>query len=582
MDTNKNIFTNLIITTMKTKVFAIVGLLLSLCFIASGKGEARNDLSGVDTLRISCTSEIFDLTTKWVNEFEGLYPDIHITVNSVPESSIIKSLQGETDLSFSTDASNIASMDASLLQVVVGRDILVPIMNSSNPFLKEIYQQGITSDEFAQTINNQEMRKWGTLLENNQSDPVHYYMLSDESIKIGLLKFLNISETDLREVEAKSEQELISLIQNDPYAIGFCRLTSIVGSDSQNLLSGIQLIPIDKNGNGKIDFIENIFGNVMDLERGVWIGKYPKSLIQNIYSISSSNKTSETGIAFLKWIVTDGQTLLSQSGYTGLVFNERQSKIDKFTNVLNQEALGSQVAQQNHAFPSTKEVLIIVFIVLAVASLLLQVRSQNRKVIKSTEVGSGSPLVFNADSVAAPKGLLYDKSHTWVFMNEDGRVKMGIDDFLQHLTGPITRIEMKNAGEKIKKGDPFLSIVQNGKHITVYAPISGTIKEQNKLLDTNSTIINNSPYRDGWVYVLEPVNWVNEIRFLIMEKKYKEWIKGEFSRFKDFLSLALKPEMPNYAFSTLQDGGELKNGILEELGPEIWEDFQTQFIDTPQ
>jgi hypothetical protein len=29
----------------------------------------------------------------------------------------------------------------------------------------------------------------------------------------------------------------------------------------------------------------------------------------------------------------------------------------------------------------------------------------------------------------------------------------------------------------------------------------------------------------------------------------------------------------------LQDGGEIKDGVLSDLSPEVWEDFQTNFID---
>ena len=47
--------------------------------------------------------------------------------------------------------------------------------------------------------------------------------------------------------------------------------------------------------------------------------------------------------------------------------------------------------------------------------------------------------------------------------------------FFSILTGPITRIKMKNAGEKVKKGEHILSIIQNGKQLNLYAPVSGTI-----------------------------------------------------------------------------------------------------------
>ncbi|MFA5819630.1 MAG: hypothetical protein WC854_10155 [Bacteroidales bacterium] len=61
--------------------------------------------------------------------------------------------------------------------------------------------------------------------------------------------------------------------------------------------------------------------------------------------------------------------------------------------------------------------------------------------------------------------------------------------------------------------------------------------------------------------------------------KHKQHIKNEFSRLKDFLAVTLKADTEKYARIILQDGGELKDGTLSNLGPEVWEDFQTNFID---
>ena len=163
-------------------------------------------------------------------------------------------------------------------------------------------------------------------------------------------------------------------------------------------------------------------------------------------------------------------------------------------------------------------------------------------------------------------------------MDKDGLVKVGIDDFLQHVTGPLTRIKMKSPGERIRKGKLAVSIIQDGKQLDINAPVSGTIRDFNKTLRTNTSIINSSPYTEGWVYTIEPTNWIKEVQFLIMGNTYKEWLKSEFRRLKEFLMDSGRPGMVEYAH-VLQDGGELKSSILEDLGPETWEDFQTDFID---
>ncbi|HET6556504.1 MAG TPA: hypothetical protein VFG54_04260, partial [Prolixibacteraceae bacterium] len=187
---------------------------------------------------------------------------------------------------------------------------------------------------------------------------------------------------------------------------------------------------------------------------------------------------------------------------------------------------------------------------------------------------------INTDKILAPKGLYFDKTHTWAFMEKDGNVKVGIDDFLQHITGTLTRIIMREPGEKVRKGEKILTIVRDGKQLNIYSPISGIIRQQNTLLLTDSTLINSSPFSEGWVYLVEPNNWVREIRFLFMGEKYKEWIEDEFARLKDFIAYTVRSNSMLNAQIVLQDGGELADHILADMEPEVWEDFQMKFINT--
>ena len=186
--------------------------------------------------------------------------------------------------------------------------------------------------------------------------------------------------------------------------------------------------------------------------------------------------------------------------------------------------------------------------------------------------------VFDVQSISIPKGIHFAKSHTWAFMDLYGDVKTGIDDFIQQITGSITRLELKNSGESVKKGDPFITIIQNGKRIILNAPVSGTIKSQNKEVLENLSLLNTSPYTLGWIYSIEPSNWIKESQIMMMAEKASEWIKSEYTRFKDFLAYSINKQ-PDGAAIAFQDGGSLKSNILESMGPEIWEEFQSGFLD---
>ncbi|MCX6232821.1 MAG: hypothetical protein NTZ33_14885 [Bacteroidetes bacterium] len=223
--------------------------------------------------------------------------------------------------------------------------------------------------------------------------------------------------------------------------------------------------------------------------------------------------------------------------------------------------------------------LIIAFVVMCITMDAIVHYSKQKK-SKIAAFSNVLSRVFNEETVTIPKGMYYDKTHTWAFMEKNGYVKIGIDDFLLHITGPLNRIKMKNIGEKIMKGEPVFSIIQNGKQLTINAPISGSIKSINNQLIENSSLITTSNYNEGWIYTIEPNNWVREIQFLLIADSYKEWLKNEFMRLKDFFVNIKMANNSAYAPLILQDGGELNDNILAEFGPEVWEDFQTKFINT--
>jgi glycine cleavage system H lipoate-binding protein len=221
--------------------------------------------------------------------------------------------------------------------------------------------------------------------------------------------------------------------------------------------------------------------------------------------------------------------------------------------------------------------ILIAFILLCILIDVLINYLAHRK-IEIHEAISSETKAFIESSVAAPAGLFYDKSHTWVFMEKNGNVKIGLDDFLIKVTGPLTKVEMKKPGEIVQKGTPALSIIQDGKKLVINAPVTGKIVSNNEEIAGNTFSLNSSPYYNGWIYTIEPTNWQKDNRFLLMAEKYKEWLHNEFIRLKEFFSAKRLQNNFEYVPIVLQDGGELKENILADLGPDVWEDFQTNFM----
>jgi glycine cleavage system H lipoate-binding protein len=194
---------------------------------------------------------------------------------------------------------------------------------------------------------------------------------------------------------------------------------------------------------------------------------------------------------------------------------------------------------------------------------------------QETELSKEQLNAITSKAEEVPGGYLFDRSHTWTYLERNGNIRIGLDAFLQKITGQITKIELKPPGQMIEKGETIFILVQNGKRLEIKSPLSGMIMEINQDLEDNASLVNEAPYSEGWIYMIEPVRWENEYQDFFRPRSYLEWIKTEYARLKDFLA-----RIPGTSSKEviLQDGGEIREGLLKEFGPEVWDDFQTIYL----
>ena len=561
---------------MKNISFLIIGLSLLLYCTTGLCNGTVDDQTGVQSttssgkpIQLISSLELNSLTTNWAHEYGRLNPGVKITL------SIMGEVQGKDQLRFISNDQSEADNVGKSWKMVVGRDAIVAVINAKNPMLKAIIGQGISAEELAQLFSNPEKRNWKNLLSNGQNAPIQTYIIDNEKVKAGIGNFTDTDPSAINGITVATAPEMISAVQKDLYAIGFCKLTDVRDANRNEMLQSIQLLPIDKNRNGRIDNFENIYSTMDAFTRGVWIGKYPNALCGSIYATSSTKPTDDNTVAFLTWVITDGQKYLNQNGYSVLASREVKSNIDALSGTEITMAQNNTKSFISKTWPINLIVLLIVGLI--VAALVRYIKKQK---LNEPNMDIDLTPVWNQDTILAPRGLYFDKTHTWAFMEKDGNVKVGIDDFLQHITGTLTRITMKNTGEKVRKGEKILTLIRDGKQLNIYAPISGIILEHNKTLISEASLLNSSPFSEGWVYLIEPKNWERENQFLFMADRYKDWLNDEFSRLKDFFAASVRTNTEVYAHIILQDGGELTDNVLAEMGPEVWEDFQTKFIDT--
>lgn len=110
------------------------------------------------------------------------------------------------------------------------------------------------------------------------------------------------------------------------------------------------------------------------------------------------------------------------------------------------------------------------------------------------------------------KDLHYSvNDHTWIRVNDDQTVTVGMTDVAQNMAGPVLHARVKKVGTQRDRGKP-LGTVESSKWVgPVKSPISGEIVAVNEELENDPQLINRSPYGKGWIARLKPENLDEEL-----------------------------------------------------------------------
>ena len=151
-----------------------------------------------------------------------------------------------------------------------------------------------------------------------------------------------------------------------------------------------------------------------------------------------------------------------------------------------------------------------------------------------------------------PADRLYHRGHTWVKLEDDGTVSIGIDALADHLIGKPDSIGMPKVGDELEVNQTAWRMTKNGHEIRVRAPLEGTVVSLGG--------------EDGWSLKLRPRVDLKEpksLRHLLRGPEVHGWISRELER----LQLQLRPVGTQ---PSLADGGVLVHGLMDAVPESDW------------
>jgi glycine cleavage system H protein len=124
-----------------------------------------------------------------------------------------------------------------------------------------------------------------------------------------------------------------------------------------------------------------------------------------------------------------------------------------------------------------------------------------------------------------PEDLKYTKEHEWA-RKEEGLVRVGITHYAQDALGDIVYVDLPAPGTQVAAGQPFGEVESTKSVSDIYSPVSGSIAERNARLEESPELVNQDPYGEGWMVVIEASNPA-ELDGLLSPHDYQAFLEAE-------------------------------------------------------
>jgi phosphate transport system substrate-binding protein len=293
-----------------------------------GKGAAK-------TVKVSGAYALYPMMTKWVEEYKKVRPDVTIEVSGGGAGKgMADTLAGVVDLGMVSREIKPAEAARGAVYVSVTKDAVVPTINARNPVLARVKARGVTREEFVKIFVTREIKTWGELVgDPTVRDPVKVYTRADScGAAETWAKYLgDYTQEDLtRAADAgiMNDPDLAAAVENDVFAIGYNNINFAYDIKTGENVAGVAVAPIDLDANGRVDAAENFYAHQAELLEAIASGAYPSPPARDLNVVARGAFEGEAA-AFVKWILSDGQQYVPESGYIPLPPQKIAAELEK-------------------------------------------------------------------------------------------------------------------------------------------------------------------------------------------------------------------------------------------------------------
>lgn len=304
---------------------ALLLLTIPFSFFSCGSSSSKN-------ITITGAFALYPLGIKWTEEFKGVHPDLRFDVSAGGAGKgLTDVLAGAADVAMFSRQLTPEETQKGIWVFDVAKDAVLPTFSASNPLGGIIHRKGLTHDQLKEIyLSGKKDISWGSLLDTSVKNPVVVYTRSDAAGAADTwADYFGGKQESIKGTGIYGDPGLAEAVGKDQYSVGFNNVAYAYDITTGKKRPGIDVIPIDRNDNRVIDTNEDFYENADSVLQAITDGRYPSPPARDLYFITKGKPTNPDIIAFLKWVLTDGQKYVKAAGYVPLTPDKIKEQLTK-------------------------------------------------------------------------------------------------------------------------------------------------------------------------------------------------------------------------------------------------------------
>jgi phosphate transport system substrate-binding protein len=293
----------------------LVALILVIALQASAQIQAVSSNGQTSAQKVVIVTGVrfsYKLVQKWIDEYNKLNPDVQIVIES----------RGSSDPGNYDVLAEVYEHDEALKQtreyIYVGRYAVLPVAVSGSEFASIYEKKGLTKNLIQQVYFH------NIFADNDEKENVKApFTVYTRMQKAGVPSvFANYFGFEQKNINGKgiagSDEHLLKAMLRDSTGISYLPLTLAYDHVTRKPVAGLTVLPVDVDGNGKVNDGEKFFGNLDEVIRRVESAgtRDVKNIpVEYLHLSVNKNRASAQAVAFLQWVNENGQKYLNEFGY---------------------------------------------------------------------------------------------------------------------------------------------------------------------------------------------------------------------------------------------------------------------------